>query len=419
MLPRQTNNTLFFTRIHLSGPSIARGGKGLGGPAWNELNSDKLKECKCLKIGSHVSFSDKGLLNAAQEAISYGATTFMIYTGAPQNTRRKPMEEQYVPEGLALMKEHGIGEIVVHAPYIINLASHKTDTFRLAVEFLQSEMQRTAYIGVENIVLHPGAFTEKDVDYGIRRIAEGLDEVLSAGPDVCIALETMAGKGTEIGRTFEELAAIMEKTSASDRLRVCLDTCHVHDAGYDIINDFDGVMEQFDRIIGLDRLSVIHINDSKNPRGARKDRHAPIGSGYIGFDAIYRIVHHEVAAGKPIILETPWIGKEEATKRPMYEAEIALLSDNVDGRFGPGFREDVAKLRSLVEDVLGAEAGADGNGRAYVLATWTALQDKKNRAADKREPMERLYDLVAEHNLFPGYSEEQINMRLVGYFAGI
>src|SRR5690606_27255454 len=296
----------------------------------------------------------------------------MIYTGAPQNTRRKPMEEQFVPEGLALMKEHGIEEIVVHAPYIINLGSYKTATFKLAVEFLQSEIERTAYMGVENIVLHQGAYTDKDVDYGIKRIAEGLDEVLSVDGPVNIALETMAGKGTEIGRTFEELAAIMEKVTRSERLRVCLDTCHVHDAGYDIIDDFDGVMEQFDRIIGLDRLSVIHINDSKNPRGARKDRHAPIGSGYIGFEAIYRIVHHEVAEGKPIILETPWIGKEKATQRPMYEAEIAVLSDNVEKRFGQSFVEDVRKLRAFLNEVLPKEgtpdpAGEDGspgrNGR--------------------------------------------------------
>lgn len=389
-----------------------------------------------MKIGSHVSFSNKGLLNATQEAISYGATTFMIYTGAPQNTRRKPMEEQYVPEGLALMKEHGIEDIVVHAPYIINLGSYKTDTFGLAVEFLQSEIERTAFIGVENIVLHPGAYTDKDVEYGIARIAEGLDEVLSANGNVNIALETMAGKGTEIGRSFEELAAIMDKVTDNERLRVCFDTCHVHDAGYDIVNDFDGVMEEFDRIIGLDRLAVLHINDSKNPRGARKDRHAPVGAGYIGFDAIHRIVHHEVAQGKPIILETPWIGKEKSKQRPMYEAEIALLSGNVENRFGAEFAQDVATLRVFFNEVLGnatddeasgrgesdggsTNGGPGANGRAYVLSTWDALQDKKKRAEDKREPMERLYDLVVEHDVFPDYDEEQINMRLVGYFAGI
>lgn len=389
-----------------------------------------------MKIGSHVSFSNKGLLNATQEAISYGATTFMIYTGAPQNTRRKPMEEQYVPEGLALMKEHGIEDIVVHAPYIINLGSYKTDTFGLAVEFLQSEIERTAFIGVENIVLHPGAYTDKDVEYGIARIAEGLDEVLSANGNVNIALETMAGKGTEIGRSFEELAAIMDKVTDNERLRVCFDTCHVHDAGYDIVNDFDGVMEEFDRIIGLDRLAVLHINDSKNPRGARKDRHAPVGAGYIGFDAIHRIVHHEVAQGKPIILETPWIGKEKSKQRPMYEAEIALLSGNVENRFGAEFAQDVATLRVFFNEVLGnatddeasgrgesdggsTNGGPGANGRAYVLSTWDALQDKKKRAEDKREPMERLYDLVVEHDVFPDYDEEQINMRLIGYFAGI
>lgn len=373
-----------------------------------------------MKIGSHVSFSNKGLLNAAEEAISYGATSFMIYTGAPQNTRRKPMEEQYVPEGLALMKEHGIEDIVVHAPYIINLGSYKKATFGLAVDFLQSEIERTAFIGVNNIVLHPGAYTDKDVEYGINRIAEGLDEVLSVEKPVNIALETMAGKGTEIGRTFEELAAIIDKVTHNDRLRVCLDTCHVHDAGYDIINDFDGVMEEFDRIIGLDRLAVLHINDSKNPRGAGKDRHAPVGSGYIGFEAIHRIVHHEVAKGKPIILETPWIGKEKASQRPMYEAEIALLSDNVENRFGQEFVEDVDKLRKFLNEALNADDSQPGsNGRGYVLSTWKALQDKKKRAEDKREPMERLYDLVVEHNLFPDYDEEQINMRLVGYFAGI
>ena len=370
-----------------------------------------------MKIGSHVSFSGKGLLAAAEEALGYGATTFMIYTGAPQNTRRKPMEEQYVPEGLALMKEHGIDEIVVHAPYIINLGSYKTDTFGLAVEFLQSEIERTAYIGAaDSIVLHPGAYTDKDAQYGIKRIAEGLNEVLTVNGRVHIALETMAGKGTELGRTFEELAAIMDKVHDNDRLRVCLDTCHVHDAGYDIINDFDGVMQEFDRIIGLDRLAVIHVNDSKNPRGARKDRHAPIGSGYIGFDAIHRIVHHEVAKGKPIILETPWIGKDKANQRPMYEAEIALLTGNAEGRFGPEFLEDVARLRAFFDEQLGHPGR---NGRDYVLATWELLQDKKQRAEDKPGPMERLYDLVVEHGLFPDCSEEQINMRLVGYFAGI
>src|SRR5690625_5218329 len=303
----------------------------------------------------------------------------MIYTGAPQNTRRKPMEEQYVPEGLALMKEHGIEDIVVHAPYIINLASYKKDIFGLAIEFLQSEIERTAFMGVDNIVLHPGAFTDKDVEYGIQRIAEGLDEVLSAGGDVNIALETMAGKGTEIGRNFEELAAVIDKVTNNERLRICFDTCHVHDAGYDIVNDFDGVMEQFDHVIGLDRLSVLHINDSKNPRGAGKDRHAPVGAGYIGFDAIHRIVTHEVAEDKPIILETPWIGKEKRTQRPMYEAEIALLSDNVENRFGQRFLQDVERLQRFF-----SRHGIDGGGRDFIVGTCEERQDREDRRAGER-----------------------------------
>ncbi|MGV2386318.1 MAG UNVERIFIED_CONTAM: deoxyribonuclease IV [Thermobifida fusca] len=360
-----------------------------------------------------MSFSNTGLLNAAQEAISYGATTFMIYTGAPQNTRRKPMEEQYVPEGLALMKEHGIEEIVVHAPYIINLASYKSNVFELAVEFLQSEIERTAYVGAKQLVLHPGSYTDKDVAYGIDRIVEGLNEVLAVPGDVNIALETMAGKGSEIGRRFEELAAIIEKAVHNDRLTVCFDTCHAHDAGYDIIGDFDGVMAEFDRIIGLDRLAVIHINDSKNPRGAAKDRHAPVGSGYIGYAALHAIAHHPVAKDKPLILETPWIGKDKATERPMYEAEIALLSERAEARFGSGFLEDVDRLRHFF-----AQHGIDPDGgRQFVLGTWEALQSKKRRDEDRREPMERLYDLVVEHRLFPDYTEEQINHRLIGFFA--
>jgi len=368
-----------------------------------------------VKIGSHVSFSDKGLLTAANEAISYGSSTFMIYTGAPQNTTRKPIEDQHVPEGKELMEQHGIEEIVVHAPYIINLGSYKSNTFRLAVDFLQEEIRRTAYLGVGQIVLHPGAYTDKDPEYGIVRIAEGLNEVLrgTAETEVKIALETMAGKGTEIGRSFEELAAIMEKVEDNSRLSVCLDTCHIHDAGYDVVNDFDGVLEEFDRIIGLDRLSVVHLNDSKNPRGAAKDRHAPVGSGWIGFEAIYNVVHHEKLKHLPMILETPWIGKDAKTQRPMYEAEIALLSDNLEARFGPEFIGHVEQLDHFFRK-------QDIHFRDYVLSTWDLLKsDAKARKADGREPMERLYDLVVEAGVLQGLSEEQINHRITAWLAGL
>ncbi|MFD0680268.1 MULTISPECIES: deoxyribonuclease IV [unclassified Paenibacillus] len=365
-------------------------------------------------IGSHVSFSDKGLLNAAEEAISYGSSTFMIYTGAPQNTRRKPIESQFIEEGKALMDKHGIGEIIVHAPYIINLGSYKEDTFELAVRFLQEEIRRTDYIGVKQIVLHPGAYTEKDAEYGLNRIAEGLNEVLAGVKDtnVNIALETMAGKGTEMGRSFEELAAIIDKVADNGKLSVCLDTCHVHDAGYDIVNDLDGVLEHFDRIVGLDRIGVVHLNDSKNPKGASKDRHAPVGAGWIGFEAMNRVVHHDKLKALPLILETPWIGKEDKTQRPMYEAEIALLSGMAEKRFGSNFLEDVERIAHFFNK-------REVHSRDYVLQTWEVLKnDAKAKKADGREPMERLFDQLAEDRLFPELSEEQINHRLTAWLAG-
>ncbi|MCZ8512584.1 deoxyribonuclease IV [Paenibacillus filicis] len=367
-----------------------------------------------IRIGSHVSFSDKGLLNAAKEAVSYGSGTFMIYTGAPQNTRRKPIETQFIEEGRAVMEEHGIHEIIVHAPYIINLGSYKDDTYELAVRFLQDEIRRTDYLGVKQIVLHPGAFTDKDAEYGLDRIAQGLNEVLSGVKEtgVHIALETMAGKGTEMGRRFEELAAIIEKVEDNGKLTICLDTCHVHDAGYDIVNDLDGVLEQFDRTIGLDRLAVIHLNDSKNPRGAGKDRHAPVGAGWIGFKAMHGIVHHEKLKHLPFILETPWIGKEDSTQRPMYEAEIALLSGTVKERFGADFVADVEKLGDFFKK-------RDVDAREFVLSMWDVLKtDAKAKKADGREPMERLYDMIIAESLFPELTEEQLNHRLTAWFAG-
>ncbi|QHW33242.1 deoxyribonuclease IV [Paenibacillus rhizovicinus] len=367
-----------------------------------------------LKIGSHVSFSDKGLLTAANEAVSYGSSTFMIYTGAPQNTRRKPMEDLYIPEGKAAMSEAGIDEIVVHAPYIVNLGSYKEDTFELAVRFLQEEIRRTDAIGVRNIVLHPGAYTDKDAEFGIARIAEGLNEVLNGTKEtnVNIALETMAGKGTEIGRSFEEIASIIDKVSSNDRLTVCMDTCHMHDAGYDLVNDLDGVLNEFDRIVGLNRVAIVHVNDSKNPRGAGKDRHAPIGAGWIGHDAIRNIVHHEALKGRPFILETPWIGQEDKTQRPMYEAEIALLRGDASTRFGGQFLDDVERLHHFFSK-------QDIDHRQFVLNVWDVLKnDAKAKKADPREPMDRLYDLVAEHRVLPDLSEEAVNQRITAWFAG-
>jgi deoxyribonuclease IV len=264
-------------------------------------------------------------------------------------------------------------------------------------------------------VLHPGAYTEKDVDYGIARIAEGLNEVLkgTSETDVKIALETMAGKGTEIGRSFEELARIMEGVEDNSRLTVCLDTCHIHDAGYDIVNDLDGVLQEFDRIVGLDKLAVLHLNDSKNPRGAGKDRHAPVGAGWIGFEAMKRVVDHEALQHLPMVLETPWIGKDADKQRPMYEAEIALLRGDHEARFGGEFLEDVEKLGHFFQ-------GQEVDRREFIVRTWETLKsDAKARKADPREPMDRLYDMVAEGKLFTNLTEEQVNHRLTAWMAGI
>ena len=281
-----------------------------------------------LKIGSHVSVSGKKMLLAgSEEAVSYGANTMMVYTGAPQNTRRKPIEDLNIEAALKHMAAHDIEEIVVHAPYIINLGNTtKPETFELAVSFLTQELKRAEALQVaRHVVLHPGAHVGAGEEIGLARIIEGLNEVLTGDEQVKIALETMAGKGSELGKTFEELATIIDGVTHNDRLSVCFDTCHVHDAGYDLVGDLDGVIEQFDRIVGLDRLGVIHVNDSKNVRGAKKDRHENIGYGEIGFDTLNRVIHHEAFAHLPKILETPYIPISEKTKVAPYKQEIEMF----------------------------------------------------------------------------------------------
>jgi deoxyribonuclease IV len=282
-----------------------------------------------LKIGSHVSMSGKKMLLAAsEEAVSYGANTFMIYTGAPQNTRRKKIEDLNIEAGRRHMEENGISEIVVHAPYIINIGNTTNpDTFELGVRFLRTEIERTEALGASQIVLHPGAHVGAGTEAGIKKIIEGLNEVLTGKEKVQIALETMAGKGSECGKSFEELAMIIDGVTYSDKLSVCFDTCHTHDAGYNIVEDFDGVLNQFDKIVGLDRLKVLHINDSKNAVGMRKDRHENIGLGHIGFQPINYIVHHPQLTEVPKILETPFVGEDKNNKKPPYQFEIQMLRE--------------------------------------------------------------------------------------------
>ena len=285
-----------------------------------------------LKIGSHVGMAGKEmLLGAAKEAASYQANTFMIYTGAPQNTRRKAIEELNIEAGWNFMRNHGIADIVVHAPYIINLANTvKPETFELGVEFLRKEIDRTAALGATTIIIHPGSHVGAGPDAGLNKIVEGLNEVLTKDMEITVSLETMSGKGTELGRNFNELAYIFEHVVHNDKLRVCFDTCHVHDAGYDIVNDFEGVLESFDRMIGKKMISVFHINDSKNIAGAKKDRHENVGFGEIGFEALNNIVHHRDFKKIPKILESPYVevsGKKE--KVAPYKQEIEMFRKGI------------------------------------------------------------------------------------------
>ena len=284
-----------------------------------------------IKLGSHVGMSGKDMvLNSVREAVSYGANTFMVYTGAPQNTRRKAISELNIPAAWDLMRENGIEEFVVHAPYIINLANTvKPDIYELAVSFLRTELERTVAMGSHVLVLHPGSHVNAGADAGTAQIIKGLNEVLTPDLDCVIALETMAGKGSEIGRSFEELARIYDGVRCNDKLRVCFDTCHTNDAGYDISGDFDGVIDTFDRVLGKDQIAVFHINDSKNPRGAAKDRHENLGRGEIGLEALKYVVWHPDFLDVPKILETPWYKNPENPKdiRAPYKEEIALLRE--------------------------------------------------------------------------------------------
>ena len=287
-----------------------------------------------LKLGSHVGMSGKEMfLGSVKEALSYGANTFMVYTGAPQNTRRKEISELNIDAGLALAREHGINEFIIHAPYIINLGNtEKKETFELAVEFLAKEIERSVAMQATTIVLHPGSHVGAGEAAGIAQIIKGLNEVLTSDMPITVALETMAGKGSELGKNFEELAAIYDGVVCNNKLRVCFDTCHTHDAGYDIIHDFDGVIEKFDRVLGKKQIAVFHINDSKNVQGAAKDRHENIGFGEIGFDALNYIVHHKDFTEVPKILESPYVTVSDDVAQktlPPYLQEIRMLKEGV------------------------------------------------------------------------------------------
>ena len=295
-----------------------------------------------IKIGSHVGMAGKEMfLASVKEAERYGANVLMLYTGAPQNTRRKEIKDLNIEAGWEYATKAGIREIVVHAPYIINLANTvKPETFELAVQFLEKEIRRTAAMRSHILVLHPGSALDAGAEAGIAQTVRGLNMVLDENEDeVFIALETMAGKGSEIGRTFEEIKAIYDGVNKKERLRVCFDTCHVNDAGYDLVHDYDGVFKRFDQVIGLDQIAVFHINDSKNVIGAGKDRHENLGFGTIGFETLNHIVHHKDFEQVPKILETPYIKAEDSKKSyPPYKYEIEMLKQE---QFDPQMKEKI------------------------------------------------------------------------------
>ena len=304
---------------------------------------------KKLIIGSHVSYTNNdGLIGSVKETLKYNANTFMFYTGAPQNTIRSKIDINNVEAAKKLMQENNIdiNNVIVHAPYIVNLANNKEEEkYQFAINFLKEEIKRTKELGIKKIVLHPGSHVGLGEDEGIKNIINALNIVLKdeEGPIIC--LETMAGKGTEIGKTFEELKEIIDGINYQQRIMVCLDTCHIHDAGYDL-NDFDRVLEEFDEVIGLNKLGCLHINDSKNDYGSHKDRHENIGFGKIGFENLIKIIYHDKLKELPKILETPYVKEnpKDKTSYPPYKQEIEMIKTK---KFDPKLKDEIIKANSL------------------------------------------------------------------------
>ena len=288
-----------------------------------------------LIIGSHVGFKkDNQLVGSVKESLSYGANTFMFYTGAPQNTFRYPIDDEKTKEALNIMQENNIDikNVVVHAPYIINPANSKNFDFN--IRFLSEEISRVESLGVDKLVLHPGSHVGFGEEIGIKNIVDTLNMTLKNNTKLVICLETMAGKGSELGKTFEELKSIIDGVKLKDKIGVCMDTCHLNDAGYDLSN-FDKLLDEFNNIVGLEYLKVIHINDSKNEMGAHKDRHENIGIGYIGFDKLIKIIYNDKLKGIPKILETPYV-----EDRPPYKYEIEMIRSK---KFNENLIKDILK----------------------------------------------------------------------------
>ena len=280
--------------------------------------------------------NDTQLVGSVKEALSYGANAFMFYTGAPQNTQRGEINDLITVEALKLMKENNIAleNVICHAPYIVNLANNMDmDKYNFAIEFLRKEIERCMTLGVRGIVLHPGSATKLDREYAIDNIVYALNKILMPEDNIVILLETMAGKGTELGINLDELAYIIDHVELKDKIGVCLDTCHLNDSGIDI-NKIDAYLDEFDSRIGINKIGCVHVNDSKNPLGSKKDRHENLGYGTIGFDALINVIYNERLANIPKILETPYVDRIYAP----YKHEIAMIKTKT---FNPNLINDI------------------------------------------------------------------------------
>lgn len=286
-------------------------------------------------IGSHVNFGSEQLLGCVKQSISYGASTFMFYTGAPQNTIRKKIDENLTKEAHRLMKENGIelNNVICHAPYIINLANkEKEDAWEFSINFLKQEIKRVEELGVKYIVVHPGNSLKLVREEALNNISDAINRIIDQDTNIYFLLETMAGKGTECGINTLELKKILDNVVLKDKVGVCLDTCHLNDSGIDIAR-FDDYLNEFDEIIGIDKIMCVHLNDSKNECGVRKDRHANLGYGTIGFDNLVNVAYLEKLKKVPKILETPWI-----SENPPYKFEIDMIKNKT---FNPNLEKDV------------------------------------------------------------------------------
>lgn len=288
-----------------------------------------------MKIGCHVGNSGPLMLaGSIKEALSYDANCFMVYLGPPQNTIRKPIESMNADLMKIIASENNINldDVIVHAPYIVNLARHDEEKFDFAVRFLAQEVQGVHNIGCKYLVLHPGSAVDSEREEALKQVARGINEIINLTPNArtVIAIETMAGKGNEVGRTFEEVKFIIDLVNDKSRVGVCLDTCHINDGGYDLVNNYEQVINDFNEIIGLDYLKVIHVNDSKNTLGAHKDRHENIGFGNLGFETVMKVFNDERFKDIPKILETPYVASLDKKQNfPPYKFEIAMIKSGV------------------------------------------------------------------------------------------